>query len=246
MREDRGPDRDAIRASLDAHHGLDVLSVEFLPIGNDLEAAVYRVVTAHGVDQFLKVRFGPLFEPGLQIPRALIELGIDNILAPLRTRDSALWCPIVGHDGYTAVLYPFIPGENARVRGLSDDQWRTFGATLQAIHSSGLEERFRGDLRQEDFDLPAAAIVRRIACALDGATFESPAAARFAAFWRDNGPRIDHLLARAEDPGARLQARRSEHVLCHADIHGANVLVGTDDRIWIVDWDGPIIAPRGA
>ena len=55
------------------------------------------------------------------------------------------------------MLYPFIPGENAMVAGLSDDQWRAFGAALKWIHSSGLEARFRDVLRVEDFALPSAA-----------------------------------------------------------------------------------------
>ena len=244
MREDRGPGGDAIRASLDAHFGLSVASVTFLPIGNDLQASVYRVVAADGDEYFLKIRSGPPFEPGLVVPRALIDFGIENVLAPLRTRDSALWCRIAGQTGYSAVLYPFIAGENAKVRGLTDDQWRTFGATLQAIHSSGLESTFGGALRREDFALPAAVTVRRISTMLAHATFESLAAARFAAFWRNHRPRIDRLLSRAEELGVALQVRRFDHVVCHADIHGANLLVGTDDRIWIVDWDGPIIAPR--
>jgi spectinomycin phosphotransferase len=180
----------------------------------------------------------------LLVPRALQDVGIGNVLAPLRTRASGLWCPLDGYDGYTVVLYQFVRGENAKVTGLSDDQWRTFGATLRAVHASGLGERFRDRLRVEDFALPSAALVRRLLALVDGTEFEGRAAAQFAAFWRANAERIHRTLARAEELGRSLQAKPFELVLCHSDIHVANILVGEDGRIWLIDWDGPLIAPR--
>ena len=246
MRDDPGLDTARIAATLDAHYGLRVASVAFLPIGYDRNAAVYRVTADDSAAYFLKVRFGPVDEPGLLVPRALIERGVPTVLAPLRARSSALWCPLDGGDGHTAVLYPFIRGENAMVAGMSDDQWRTFGATLRQVHGSGLAADLRGLLPEETFALPSAALVRRLLAQVeDPATaFESPAAARLAAFWRGNADRIRALLARAEALGSELRARPLERVLCHADIHAANILVGYDGRIHLTDWDGPLVAPR--
>ena len=244
MREDPGLDGGKIAACLDAHYGLRVANVAFLPIGYDLNAAVYEVVADDGRTYFLKVRAGPVHEPGLLVPRALTDLGVRNVLAPLRTRSSGLWCPLDGDDGHTVVLYPFIRGANAMVAGLSADQWRAFGSTLRAVHASGLEDRFRGQLRAETFGLPSAALVRRLLGLVAGTGFESAAAARLAACWRANAERMRRVLARAEELGRSLQAKPFELVLCHADIHAANILAGDDGRIWLVDWDGPLIAPR--
>ena len=243
MREDPILDVKKISASLEEHYGPRVASAAFLPIGYDPNAAVYEVVSRDGGRYFLKVRFGTVHEPGLLVPRALIDLGVRNVLAPLPTRSSDLWCPLDGHPGYGAVLYPFVGGESAMVAGLSDDQWREFGSTLRAVHDSGLGERLRGRLPVEAFSLPSAATVRRLLGLVDATDFGG-AAARLAEFLRGHAGRVRRVLARAEDLGGSLRTKTFEHVLCHADIHAANVLVGEDRRIHLIDWDGPIVAPR--
>jgi spectinomycin phosphotransferase len=243
MRDDPGLDAGIIAACLEARYGLGVTSVTFLPLGYDPRTAVFRVV-AEGASYFLKIRSGPVDEPGLLVPRALIDRGVRHVLAPLRARASTLWCPLDGYDGYTVVLYPFIHGVDAMVAGLTDEQWQEFGATLRAVHDSGLGERFRDQLRLETFALPSAALVRQMLAVADESTFARQVASRFAAFWREHADRIRAILARAEALGRSLQPRHFDLVLCHGDIHAANILVATDGQIWLVDWDGPLVATR--
>jgi spectinomycin phosphotransferase len=244
MRDNPGIPDALIAACLETHYGLQVDSLVFLPIGHDLSAFVYKVITDDGASYFLKVRTGPVFESGLQVPRALIDCGISSVLAPVRTRASQLWCPLGGNDERTVVLYPFIDGENAKVAPMSDAQWRLFGDTLHAIHASGLEHRFGGQLREETFALPSAAVIRRLLALIDGTEFESTAAQRFVAFLRANVKRLNRMLTKTEALGRSLQSKTFDLVLCHGDIHGANILIGEDGLIWLVDWDSPLIAPR--
>src|SRR6478609_9457775 len=244
MRDDPGFDSQTIADCLESHYGVHAAESEFLPIGHDMKAFVYKVVAVDGGTYFLKIRADPVYQPGLLVPRALIDQGIKAVLAPLRTRVSGLWSPLEGCNGFSVVLYPFVRGENAMVTGLSDDQWRAFGATLNAVHSSGLEAKFRDLLRVEDFALPSAALVRQLLGLVDDTDFESAAATRFSRFWRDHSERICRMLERTEELGTKLQNKTFELVLCHADIHAANILVGDDGQIWLVDWDVPLIAPR--
>jgi spectinomycin phosphotransferase len=41
-----------------------------------------------------------------------------------------------------------------------------------------------------------------------------------------------------------LQDKSLDFVLCHADIHTANLLLDGQGRLFVVDWDQPILAPR--
>jgi len=240
-RDDPGLDLDAIAVCLNEQYDLHVSAIAFLPLGYDLNAAVYKVVTEDGSDYFLKIRVGPVRESGLLIPWALSKRGIRNVLAPLPTRSSELSCSCAGS---SLVLYPFMAGENAMIAGMNDEQWREFGATLHAVHSSGLAEEFCGRLPTETFALPSGAQVRRMLDLVDRTEFENVVAAQFAAFWREHAARIRQMLVRAEELGRQLQSRSFDLVLCHTDIHAANILVGDDGRIHLIDWDGPLIAPR--
>ncbi len=241
MRDDPRLDLDAIAACLETQYDLRVSSITFLPLGYDLEAAVYKVLTEDGTAYFLKIRSAPVHESGLLVPWALQERGIRNVLAPLQTRSRELWCSC---DDGSLVLYPYISGENAMVAGLSDDQWREFGSILQAVHASGLADELRGRLPVETFALPSAALVRHILDLVETTKFDNAVAARFAGFCRERVARIRRMVGRAEALGRQLQFKSFDQVLCHADIHAANILVDEDGRIWLIDWDGPLIAPR--
>ena len=224
---------DAVRTA----YGIDATACEFVP-GYDMRAASYAVAAADG-RWFAKVRFGPVPDAALEVSRALVDAGISNVLGPSRTLTSALSHPM--GDGRSLVVYPFVAGRNAVAAGMTADQWRAFGATLRAVHDSRFEAQFAGHLPAERFRLPPAATVRAV-LALEPA-LPSPAADRLCAHLVENGERIGSMVERAEELGARLRHRPFERVLCHAD-HAANILVADDGRILLVDWDGPMLAPR--
>lgn len=244
MIETYGVPSAAISACLAREYGRHVTSVVRLPLGNDVQAAVYRMRSVDGATLFVKVRAGPVFEPGLLIARALYDRGVAPIIAPIRTRYGRLWAPLADDDDRTVVLYPFVEGRSAKFVGMDVTQWRTFGAALRAVHRSGLGEVFRDQLWVEDFTLPGAAIVRRLLNDLDHLPMTSTVASEFAAFVRAQSERIAAILARAEELGRALRNRAFEMVLCHGDIHLTNVLVGNDGQVWLVDWDAPLVAPR--
>jgi spectinomycin phosphotransferase len=240
MLEDPGLDPRELGAALWAAWAVEATAFTFVP-GHDMRAAAYEVATT-GDRAFLKVRFGPVAEVPLEVPRALLDAGVANVLAPVTTTASGLWHAMA--DGRSLVLYPFVAGRDAVLAGMTEDQWRTFGAALRAVHDSPLAVRFADRLPAEAFGLASAGGVRRAIERANGPASASPAAERLGALLRERTGQIDAMLVRARELGMRLAGRRSERVLCHADIHAANVLVADDGRILLVDWDGPMLAPR--
>lgn len=244
LRDDPSLDGDKIVACLGTQYGLAVARVAFLPLDYDLNAAVHEVTTNDGAAYFLKVRAGEVNDAGLLVPQALADLGLPHVLAPLRTRVGALWCRLDGEAEQSVVLYPFVRGASAMEVGLTDDQWRAFGTTLRMVHDCPLGSNNRAGLPVEDFSLPSAALVRRMLGVTGSEIVGSSVAQAFAAFWHAQARRIDWMIGRAEAMGATLARRRFERVFCHADTHAANILVGEDGGIHLVDWDGQRIAPR--
>jgi spectinomycin phosphotransferase len=237
--EDPGLPLEELSEAIRTSWGIAATSITFVP-GHDMQAASYEAV-AGDETLFLKVRFGPVREAALAVPNALRDAGVPNIPAPLPTGASTLWAPMGDRK---LILYPFIRGQSAMELGLDEAQWRTFGETLRAIHDSGLEYRFSQMLPAETFEIPAAASVRQILEAAEHPPRASEAGRRLAKIYRREAARIDATVARAQELGERLRGRSFDRVLCHADIHANNILVGDEGNIHLVDWDGPMIAPR--
>lgn len=74
--------------------------------------------------------------------------------------------------------------------------------------------------------------------------YDDPVALELAAFLRRRRAESLDLVQRAEWLAESLAAEPLEFVLCHADIHASNILVDGRDALYIVDWDGPLLAPK--
>ena len=128
--------------------GLLAARVEFLPLGADVNTAVYRVTMENGEPYFLKLR-GGLFEPmSVLVPRFLRDQGIRQIIEPVRAADGEPW----SHLGrFTCVLYPYVEGRNAWSVALSNAQWVDFGAALRKVQSAPLPGGLKSRLPVETY-----------------------------------------------------------------------------------------------
>ena len=228
----------ALLACLRERFGVVPRSVERLDVG-DPTSRIVRVRADEG-DLFVKLRPGRPNEPGLNVPRALADRGIDVAIAPLPTRDGSL---SAGLDGGHLIAYPYVDGAAGGETGMTVGHWRALGSALRRIHDLAPPEELAATMLTEDFtpvDLPG---VR----AIDDRLHEGPrhpAVDALAALWLERRDDVDRVVRRIGELAAIAVTRSDERTICHADIHPWNVVVRDDGGISIVDWDDAKLAPR--
>lgn len=233
---------ETIFATMRAAYGLDVRQATFLPLGADINAAVYRIDAEDGATYFLKLKRGEFDEIAVAVPAFLYGLGIQQVMAPLPTTARQLWTS--GH-GYQWILYPFFEGHNGYHVALTDTQWIAFGQCLRGTHDAALPPELARRVPREDYSPRWRDIVTAFDQQIEAGVYDGDSvAAALAAFWMTRRDDIRALVARTDELGRELRASAPAFVLCHADMHPGNVLVGADDALAIVDWDSPIFAPK--
>ncbi len=232
----------AIIEALRAHYTLSITSLTFLPLGDDSGSAAYCVQTADGAIYFLKVRTGAGFSlPSLAVPHYFHDRGVPHIVAPFPTTAGALWA---GVDDFALSLYPFIDGRMGADGGLSEQHWRALGAMLKQVHGDPLTPELRQIVPREAFIPSRRSLMADLEVAIAGQALASPYERELAAFWRSRQDEIHRLVDRADALGSQLRQASAPLVVCHADLHTWNVLLDTAGRLWLVDWDETILAPK--
>jgi spectinomycin phosphotransferase len=230
-----------ILAGLQAEFGLHAVALTFLPLGYDLNSAVYRVLAEDDKPYFLKLRKGDFNEISVTLPQFLEKQGLHGIIAPISTQKRQAW----GRLGeYNMILYPFIEGVNGYAAGLTGRQWLDFGVAMKGIHTTQVPPALKQLLPRETFSPNWRETVRQLQIQVEETHYADPSAIKLAAFMRARRDEISRVVERAEQLGRELRRRSLELVLCHADIHPGNLLVCPDGAVYIVDWDSPCLAPR--
>ena len=97
-------------------YGLSIAQLTFLPLGFDLNSAVFRAVTGDGTAYFVKLRRGAFDPICVTLPRLLRDRGVRQIIAPLPTQLGQLWSHV---NEFTLIAYPFVDSRTAREMPLS-------------------------------------------------------------------------------------------------------------------------------
>lgn len=242
MQEPPGIAEEVLRACVQDQYDTGPLTLEFLPLGHDDAAGVYRGMNERGDAFLLKVTSRPLYTPRYLVPRYLCDQGIPSVVAPMYTRGGMLWTTL---SDWTVVVYPWLRGSSS-LTGMTDEQWRQAGSICRQIHQAKLPAVGFETLHRETFD-PTASIqwVRAFQARLADAQCSDAIRCIPGSCWMAHRSTICTVLTSLEQLAGVLRARTLPSVLCHGDLHARNLIREQQaGRVSVIDWDEVLLAPR--
>lgn len=226
---------------LSTRYGITVTQLILLPLGADMNASVYKAQTQGGLSYFLKLKRGHADDISVAILVFLQASGIQQIIAPIKATDGEL---IQHINDFTLTVYPFVDGQNGFCFKLTEDQWVILGKVLRQVHELDVPPSIKDLIRKEAYSAKWRDAVQALYAQVDGNLTGDETTLKLQAFIKEHRGVIDRLIDRASSLSQKIKEQSLEFVLCHSDIHAGNVLIDGNGAIYIVDWDGPIMAPK--
>ena len=241
MREPPRIAEEQLRVCVQDQYNLGPVTLEFLPLGHDYDAGVYRAVSEQGTAYLLKITSRPLYEPRCLVPRYLYDQGIASVVAPIRTRSRTLWTLL---SEWTVIIYPWISGDS-RLTGMTDEQWKQVGTIFKHVHQVMPPSVGFASLRKETFD-PGEYIRWVRAFETQHVRTKGGGAVERAlrSCWIAHQSTINTVLTSLEKLARVLQSRTLPYVICHGDLHARNLIRDQAGRVFVIDWDEVLLAPK--
>lgn len=233
-------------------YGIEVERLSFLPIGADFNTAIYQVIAVDQREYFLKLRGAGFSESSALIPSHLDKKGVHSVIPPIETKSGALW---VSLERFKLILFPYIFGSNAVEEKLSEQQWVQFGKAVKELHSLPVEE-ILSRAALSDFTLTDAAVPRETFSSpwcervhsflerIQSDTFNDDIAMQAAFFLKSNRDLLMENLEQLNNLKGTIKKQSFNTVMCHADLHGWNLMSDQKKKVYLIDWDTLILAPK--
>lgn len=237
-----GPTEQALADVLRTRYGLAVASVEPVAGGQDDAARAFRVATKHsGARYLVKARAASAADVAAAVLRHLAMSGAPHVVAPIVARTGSL---SARGDGFAVTVYPFIEGRTGREAGLSEAHWRALGALARRLHATSVPPDLARLLGSETYRPVEVDLVRQVDAAVRSGAVPDDAPPEVVVLWNARRDDILATVERTETFGAELRRRGLPLVLCHADLHTWNVIIDTAGALWLIDWDGAVLAHK--
>ncbi len=143
------------------------------------------------------------------------------------------------------IVYPFLEGDTS-LAGMTDEQWKETGNVFQRIHQVHLPPNGFPSLRAERFDpTNYARWIRAFETDHLRARHDGSEATRaLHDAWIAHRPTIDVAVTTLDQLAAAPRSQIHSYVICHADLHAANLLRDPAGRMFVLDWDEVMLAPK--
>jgi spectinomycin phosphotransferase len=222
--------------------GIDLTEIQMVHYGADSNAQTWRGDGAPGGSYAVKLSGGGT-AAGLIVCAELVRNGVAGVPAPVRTVHGRLWSI---RDGHRLSLVPWVSDERAFDGDTTAAHWTAYGRLLASLHATVVTEELarvlpRETHTHEKWSTLTRAIEQRLRAvtARDDQLVQSLADHWLAADLQST------VLEPADTLGAELRRRPdTPSVICHADPHLGNLLLGKEGEVWLIDWDDVILAPR--
>lgn len=240
---------DSVRVWVQQDFGVEIATLSAVEHGADEASRLWRGVGAGGASYAVKLSGGGT-PAGLIMSVHLAEHGVAGVMHPLISRHGRPWSD---RERRRLSVVPWVSETRALEGEMSPAHWRSYGALLAKVHATAVTDALATSLPREDHTHDQVASTARTLDSWLRLTSEDPAAAgrtvdglvrALAQVWCAAGNRVSTLLDQADRLGRDLQAQKSSSVVCHGDPHLGNVLIGQDERVWLIDWDDAVLAPR--
>lgn len=226
---------------LKINYGIEIDSLIRLSLGADIDALVYKAQAHSQLTYFVKVRPGHCHDISTMIVEMLQNAGIQEMIPIVKTIHGQAIQPI---DDFVLTVFPFVKGQDGFKRELTDNQWYRLGKVMRQIHEMKMPSSIQAKIRKESYPSKWRKIVQSFNPLIESEPNGDTIALQMLKFMKEHKDIIDRLLSQAEELAQLVQNQSFQDVLCHADLHGGNILIDDDDRFYIVDWDDSILAPK--
>ena len=127
---------------------IEAAELRFLPLGADINTAVFRVDSTDAKRFFVKLRSGAPDVSAFRVPAYLHQAGIRSVIVPIETADGQLWAHF---EPFMVIVQPYVDGSSGFDRPLSESNWLELGGALRLMHELELPEELRQILSVETF-----------------------------------------------------------------------------------------------
>ena len=242
MKVDNAFDKAELLEHLRAAYALPLQTITFFPEGEDSYG--YIVTSEIGEKYFAKA--------STSVPNSCLEIAsllrhrcnVRGVVAPLETQDGLLSIP---WQDFRVSLFPFIEGKSRwdlwKVgKDFTDTELSRTGKLLATIHGC-TETMASNNLTIAKYDLP----LRQELHVVLEAPREIPPQNRYQKQLLEaitqHRSEIFQTLERYDNLGRSATALQTPFVITHGDPTPGNLILDTENRLHIIDWDGVCLGP---